>query len=151
MKSLIRDFESAELPEDRPEVGTITYPNKTIGVSEGAESKEFASYTGPVIKGDVKEEVEMWTKLLDVLQRGPSKPNSPIFELNKINKEIDKAARAKKPTDSLEALKATIEGCCPSGSTVQDSLIYKSERAGILKRILQITGIGEYITDDRRY
>ena len=130
-------------------------PRVKFGAKQLSASDIPATAKTPGLDPITIDEVNMYTNLLGVLMEGPSKPNSPLFELNKIQRDIVKAERNGWATEDLKALKETIKGCCPTSSTVKDSLIYKPHRAAILNRIVELTGLDAYINkykeEDRRY
>ena len=80
--------------------------------------------------------------------QGASKPNSPLYELQKIQRAIDSTTDIDKKRD-LVNLKANQLSCCPPSTTVNDSLEYKDTREAIQRRLLDITGLKQYFRNER--
>ena len=140
----LQGFES-----DKLKTSEIKMAPKTFGVESIPEDQKV---TMPTVQSlETSQEVIAWSKLLDVLMRGPSKPNSPVFELTKVDKAITKAANRGQDTTHLERLRDSIANCCPTQSTVNDALMYKDQRAAVMSRIADITGIDKYMLNGRRF
>lgn len=123
---------------------------RTFGL-ESIPNKEQVGYKADPISTEASAEGTMWAKILEVLMKGPSKPNSPVFELAKVDKAIRKARDNNWDTIQLERLRDSIVNCCPTQSTVNDSLVFKDQRVAVLKRIADITGIRDYMTNGKAF
>lgn len=99
----------------------------------------YGQYTGIVLGEPILREVEVLTKLLVPLFEGIKKPHSALYEIQRIERE------EKKTGADLSELKEAILKCCPPDSTVSDSISFKPLRDAILNRIIEITGLEEYI------
>jgi len=75
--------------------------------------------------------------------QGASKPNSPLYELQKVERAIERENDNSKK-EQLIKLRDNQLRCCPPSTTVNDSLEYKDTREAIQERLLDITGLKVY-------
>lgn len=103
----------------------------------------YAEYNGTLLGKPVLDEMDRLIEWKKVLMRGASKPNSPLFEIKKIDREI---LRSKDHDEKvrLSTLRDNLIKCCPSSTTVNDALEFKDLIKAINKRLIDITGIKAY-------
>ena len=132
------DIESSDTSE-RLSTGFVNMTPKKFGVSDIPEEHSHQAESYDLHKCSVL------VNLLGILMKGPAKPNSPIFELNKIEREIKNTERNGGDTKHLERLRESISTCCPPESTVYDGLMYKEQRVAIMRMLDEQLNLSKYM------
>ena len=102
---------------------------------EGRSGELISPYYGVTLPPAINEEIRTWATVLDAIKDGIPKPYDSTVIVNKITK------LERKENIDLSALKA----CCPPSADIREAKELKPFIFAILDRIVDISGIQQYV------